>query len=861
MSSPRIEATAGAGTGGRFDPFLLPTATAVRFSLLIMTAAVGCMYLGVWYAALGGAMGLDTLNGGALSACASPLRSDAARLPDLAVLRAFADCVAIERRTVLLWMTGLGPVWACLTLLVYAVYPRLLQRRLRPFRHAEGGEGVRAARAEVDAVLGETRGRVELLSTPGTAGGARAFGAFGRYRIAVDGSLLVMRREGALDERALAVIRHEAAHLRNRDVDLTYAAMSAWWAFLMLTGVPMLAYVFTALVLFATGSWHDSLNDTMATLAVSVCLLLLLQPARARVLRTREHYADVRAARTGRTKEELNFLLAPRPSPQSPRRQRWWRRHTAYHPSHQARLDMLNAPWRLAEPSGVDLAIVGIALGAAHLHLFNTYTLTAPESVSNTGTNAAFVVLAAPVGALIAAMVWNAVHAAPETAHRWRAKAAALSGGVLLGLSLPNPFTNLWSDLLPAHAARAVVSAFVLWGLCLLFLKWANLSARAWLVTAERKRAVCFAGLLCGAAVFGCVFALWARFHGKIADRSVDGWVAVWHALITTGTTWALPAAVGCAAVFGFTGLLRRSSEHGGPALRPLVPIVAGCAVAAGHGGLLSGAMILAMRQNRTPSDAWVDAVMLLTLMLAAVVSVGLGARSGGRGRHGVALCVSAVFVLVLLALQPAAFWIGIQSTVCLKAPSPGCWGLVVGGLPTSYVNAVMIFAGLAVFLVVCGTGAVVGSWLRAAVRPGSLSAGRSDAAVPRGRRRSVGALAAVAAAVIVLGTSFHGNTMTDDVRIDEAQQSRLRSQVEPATVSREAACRVVSGWFAPRVESSSWGLVSYGYEAEIVALSSSADPVLSAFGRAALDGAVTVDSRLFNMAVLYCRTDAASQR
>ena len=43
---------------------------------------------------------------------------------------------------------------------------------------------------------------------------------------------------------------------------------------------------------------------------------------------------------------------------------------------------------------------------------------------------------------------------------------------------------------------------------------------------------------------------------------------------------------------------------------------------------------------------------------------------------------------------------------------------------------------------------------------------------------------------------------------------------------------------------------------ARIVALSSSTDPVLSAFGRAALDGAVTADSRLFNMAILYCRTD-----
>ncbi|MBZ4017603.1 M48 family metalloprotease [Streptomyces purpurogeneiscleroticus] len=860
MSASRIETTADAGPGSRFDPFLLPTATAVRFALLIMTAAVGSMYLGVWYAALGGAMGLDTVHGGALSACASQVRADAARLPDLAVFNVFADCVTVERRTLLLWMIGLGPVWACLALLVYAIYPRLLQRRLRPLRHAEGSGGVRAARVEVDAVLGDTRGRVELLTTPGTAGGARAFGAFGKYRIAVDSSLLVLRKDGSLDERALAVIRHETAHLRNRDVDLTYAAMSSWWAFLMLTGVPLLVYMFVALVSLATGPWNDSLNDAMATLAVSVFVLLLLQSARARVLRTREHYADVRAARVGRTREELHSLLSPRPSPPSPRRQRWWRGHAVYHPSHQARLDMLDAPWRLVEPSGVDLAIVGIALGAAHLHLYNTYTLTAPESVSSTGTNAVFVALAAPVGALIAAMVWNAVHAAPEAAHRWRAKAAALSGGILLGLSLPNPFTNMWSELLPTHFARAALSVLVLWGMCLSFLKWATVSARAWLATAGRKRAVCFAGLVCGAAVFGCLFALWDRFHGKVADGTADGWVAVWNALTTTGTAWALPAAIGCATVFTFTGLLRRPPAPR-PALRPLGPIVAGCAVAAGHGGLLAGAMILAMRQRRTPTDAWVDAVLLLTLLLAAVVSVGLGVRSGGRGRHGVALCVSAVFVLVVLALQPAVFWVTIQSVTCLNAPSPGCWGLVVNGLPTSYANALMIFVGLAVFLVVCGMGAVAGSWIRAKVRPDAPTEGRYGAALPRGGRRAVGTLAAIAAAAIVLGTSLYANFTTAEQRIDQAQRSRLQPHVEPATVSREAACDAVSRGLAPSVESSSGGVVSYGYEAEIVALSSSTDPVLSAFGRAALDGATAADSRLFNMAILYCRTDASSQR
>lgn len=847
MPTPRTETETGTGRDNRFDPFLLPTATAIRFSLIIMVAAVGSMYLGVWYVVLGSVLEPDLLEGEGLSVCASQARADVGHLADQAVFDGFTGCVTALRWRFLLWMVVLGPVWACLTVLVYAIYPVILRWRLRPVQLPQD-RGVRAARLEMDTALAGVRGRVELLTTPGTAGGARVFGAFGRYQMAVDTSLLASGGSGGLDERALAVIRHEAAHLRNRDVDMTYLTMSSWWAFLVLTSLPLVAYTLTALVVVATGSPLNSLGDPGASLAVSVLALLLLQAARARVLRTREHYADVLAASTGRTGEELRLLLSRPRLPRAPRWRRWYRR---YHPSHRSRLDMLNDPRRLTAVSGVDLAIAGVALGAAHLHLVNTYALVAPETM---GTPT-FVLLAAPVGALVTAIVWNAVHAAPAGTPSWRAAAAALSGGVLIGLSPPNVVGNMWVDLLLDHPLRALASALALWGICLLFLRWAALSARTWLAAAGRERAVSVAGMVCGAVVFGCAFGLWERFNGKLSNASAEGWIVAWNALSTTGTAWTLPAAVGCAAVFVFTGLVRRSRVYG-PARRPLVPIVAACVLAAGHMGLMSGAIVLGARSGRALTDALLGSVLLLTVVLTVAVSVGLGVWSGGRGRQGAALSTTTVFVLALLALQPAAFWVGIQGTVCLASPSPGCWGTVSGGMLTSYSNALLIFVGLAGFLIVCGVGATVGSRIGAMTQRGRRPADTPGAAMPRKRRHVVGTLAAVVAVAIVLATSFLGNFGTDVPRMDTQQRSQVLSQVEPATLSREAVCLSVEGSLAPRVEGASYGLVSYSSEAEIVALNSSSDPVLAAFGRAVLDGTVSDDYRFFNMARLYCRAD-----
>ncbi|MFI6577643.1 M48 family metalloprotease [Nocardiopsis sp. NPDC050513] len=850
MRAPLPDGTDTApGTPRRHDPFLLPSATSIRFFLIILVAGAGAMYVAFWFTPVPPLLGADSVGTAAREACADGARADAARLADHALLDAFAECVAASDRRVLLWMVAPGPAWACLTIVVHALYPVFLQWRLRPVRLPED-DGARAARREVDAALDGAGGRVSLLATPGTAGGARVFGAFGRYRVAVDTSLLVPRGDGALDARAVAVIRHEAAHLRNRDVDITYLAMSAWWAFVLLVSGPLALYVYAAVyALLVLGDPFLLVHSALPASLLTAAVLVLLRTARARVLRTREHYADVRAAEADRVGAVLRQLLArPRRPRRGSRPRRWWRARHGYHPSHRSRLDVLDEPRRLSAVSRVDLAIAGMALGAAHLHLSTAGGLGRAHGPSGTLDTAALV--AVPVGALVTAIVWNAVHAYPEGAHRWRTAATALSTGILLGLLPPFQPGTWWPALLVAAPVSAAVSVLVLWGACLLFLRWAALCAGAWLPDAGRGRAVCFVGMACGAAVFGCGFGTWIHVHGVLGAEAGGGWVGLLGAPVTAfSADWRFAAAVACATVFAFSGLVLGSRVNA-IARRPLTPVVAGCALA----GVYAALLLAAAAVSPSAGDLTLVSVLFTVLLAAVVVSVALGAWSGGHGLRGAGPCVAAVAVLTLASWEPLVFAAVIHGIPCVATEAPPtCPAATARGVAAGYAEPIIVRLGLPVLLLLCGAGAATGSRLRSATgtpgRPPLVPA-------PRTRRHTVGVWAAAAAAVVVAGSIVVSHVQDDAPRVEAEARPSLRARVEPAALGREETCAETSTAVDLRVDDSPSGLITDGVEAGVVALASSRDPVLAAFGRAALDESGTPSARLFGAARSYCAAD-----
>ncbi|MCP3013877.1 M48 family metalloprotease [Nocardiopsis dassonvillei] len=840
------------GSPRGYNPFLLPSATSIRFSLIILVAAVSSMYIAYWFVPILPLLGADTTGSAARAACTDQAHAGIDRLSDQALLNGFVDCVAAADRQVMLWMVAPGLVWAFLTIVVYALYPILLQRRLRPIRLPEDS-GVRAAQREVDAALGGVRKRIKLLPTQGTAGGARVFGAFGRYRIAVDTSLLVLRESGELDERALAVIRHEMAHLRNQDVDIAYLTMSSWWAFVVLTTGPLALYMFAALYSIAVlGSSTILLSNALPGLLLTVLALLLLQSARARILRTREHYADVRAAETSRVEKGLRDLLARSGRTRSGLRlRRWQHKRHRYHPSHRSRLDVLDDPRRLTTVSGVDLAIAGLTLGAAHLHLSAAGGIGISQG-SEGGISTA-VLMGMPVGALITAIVWNAVHATPDGAQRWGRAATALTAGILLGLLPPIQFGLSWLVLLLSNPLFAVVSVFVLWGVCLLFLRWAALCAGAWLSTARHQQAACFMGILCGAVVFGCGFGIWVHFNGILGAEASGGLVGLLGAPVAAFmASWRFPTAVGCATVFAFIGLIRGSRVQG-LARHPLTPFVAGCALT----GLYAVLLLVAVVVGRAGGFLPLALILLLVLLAAAAASIALGAWSSSRGYspRGTGTCLAAAVVLTLLALEPLTYAVVFEGMVCLLTEAPSeCPGVTTRAVSDGYAEATFSQVSLPVMLLLCGIGASAGSWLRSVVGARRHAPGGLNSTVPWQRRHTVAVLAVAAAATVVLGSVVGTVAQREAPRIDIGARPFLLSQVEPDALSRDDTCTDTETSMNLRVDDSESALLSSDAEAGAVTLASSSDQVLAAFGRAALGESGFPSRHLFDAVRSYCQ-------
>src|SRR5205823_4879351 len=96
-----------------------------------------------------------------------------------------------------------------------------------------------------------------------------------------------------------AVVLHELAHLRNRDVDVTYLTIAIWRSFVALAVLPLVLLLLHP-SLFATPlRWRLAELSPSLLLRAGVAMLVLaglVYLTRNAVLRTRELYADARTA-------------------------------------------------------------------------------------------------------------------------------------------------------------------------------------------------------------------------------------------------------------------------------------------------------------------------------------------------------------------------------------------------------------------------------------------------------------------------------------------------------------------------------------------------------------------------------------
>ncbi len=495
MTASRPSGGESPADGRRLDVFALPAETTFRFILLVLVTLAAGFFVADWlFWSLGGdnqeiqttlrcGRLVNDLGAGnrlqaapILAACTDPIQHRSG-------LAAIAGAVAI---------LGVGGLLCCVAPAI-----RMRRRRLRPLR----GD-VPAVAEAVEELCGEVglRRFPEAVWNPLDGGtSALAFGAFGRHRIALGAGLVAthFRDPG----RFRAVLMHELAHVRNRDVTLAYMSVFVWWAFVLVGVVP-----FTFTLFDEQG---DTIRDLGWRLAALTALVYL---GRNAVLRAREAYADARAARWLGSPDPLTELLPSgetTPTRRSPRDAvRALRGFTAVHPAPSLRARLLGHPEGLMRLSPFVALAAGIAAGVSFSEAKDATTLMATggaESLATTWAALASVPLA--IGVVVVAG-WRATMAAgalrrppPTGVLAGIAVAAGLFVGGLVAPGQAIPFPG------ESAAGRVdVIWAATLTVLAALFTGLAVVGAEAWL-GAVREGRHARAALAVGWIVTGAAFA------------------------------------------------------------------------------------------------------------------------------------------------------------------------------------------------------------------------------------------------------------------------------------------------------------------------------------------------------------------
>ena len=352
--------------------------------------------------------------------------------------------------------------------LILFLLPRWIERRrhLQPLTRSDAPAVVDELSALArEAELGEEPRWLWNPLDPSPTG--LAFGRPGNHAIALNGGLVT--RQFADPPAFRAVVRHELAHLRNHDVDLTYATISLWYAFLLVGVLP-----------FAVTVLDEPVGDIFALGWRLLALALLVYLTRNAVLRAREVYADVRASVPDGEEGALRRILGGLPQKSTS----LWRRLWRVHPDGQTRLSIVNDTRRLF-PLGLLVAFgTGIATTVAFESMVRLLVLYVTDPI-DVNFLAALVFAPLAMGA-VGIGIWRGswarlaeAHAPPPT---WPL-ALAFAAGLLLGpeLALERIVPqDIDATLLGGLPGSIPWIAALIVGLVLL-LAWVGASGEAWM--------------------------------------------------------------------------------------------------------------------------------------------------------------------------------------------------------------------------------------------------------------------------------------------------------------------------------------------------------------------------------------------
>lgn len=683
----------------RLNPFAFPSDTAFRFGLLVVAVLGANLYVWQWISTATRSAADDAA---AALACLELAPGAAGSTAEFdAAQAAYSRCVNELYRYQVWWMLGGTAALLAVAALLVAAAPWWIRRRRRLVAFAEADAPAFAADVRsLAAEQGVAPPALYWNPADGSAAGI-AFGRPGAYSIGFGGGLVV--RHATEPAACRAVVRHELAHIRNRDVALTYGALAIALSFLLVSVLP-----FFATLLDEGGSVAFGLVWRIAALAGLVYVTLTA------LLRSREIYADVRAS-VHDTDGGLRRILASLPAQERGP----LRRLRSVHPPPAARLAAVADTRRLFPLPALVAFGAGLTATIAFesvVQLFSTFS--ADTFDLRTAAALAFVPLAVGV---VGVAIWREAFAAlvdgRTPASPWT-DALAFTGGLLLGPELALERTARGDATLlgglDTTAGFLWLAALV--AVVVLLLAWTRTSAWWWLAAlGSRRPYVALAtGLLTAAAGVTVFLGVYFGAHAvreslafsRAASASqhafVDGevWAVprpVWQfvmdpeLMVIVQKPYVVPALVLLAVFPLLAALVRRRDGDAGWAfldpggevrsrphdLHPLWPVAVGAL--AGVSFLALAALIrlsvhYGVDAATRATDAAILSIYVFTFAVALAVQLAAGAVAAWRG--GLVASLGAVFVagcFSWLAIVGGPFAGGCVDPLSIN-PGPCAW-------------------------------------------------------------------------------------------------------------------------------------------------------------------------------------------
>ncbi|QUH00325.1 M48 family metalloprotease [Saccharopolyspora erythraea] len=424
-------------------------------------------------------------------------------------------------------------VLVVLVLCQYFLAPALRTRRRRLVRlRLDDVPDLRRTLRECCALAGV---RVTfLLDVLNPRVGGVAFGLPGRRYVALNRGLLVLA--GRDPEAFRAIVLHELAHVRNRDIDLTALTLAVWRSFVFGVLVPV-----GVLLVFDddfAGSYNPWLTGWQLLLTAGIALLV-----RNSVLRSREYYADLRSVHWAGSPAGLLGVLDRKDH------DRWAHRLLRLHPSPAERRDAVNGWHPLLKSTAAEFLLLGMVAGLGWPTVLQQLALPEllAEEVRYTGWQLA--ALTVPVGLVLSLAVWRSVLFARMSRGRSRATAlgTAFAAGLVLGVALTPVDSALGLFPLAVEWELELLWCFAVVGGCWLTTGWIALTAAAWarVTWAPPAPVVAVLGASVGAALLTSWLAPLLRARLPLQTAETPALPMVHRALVDLGAQLDPATAVG----------------------------------------------------------------------------------------------------------------------------------------------------------------------------------------------------------------------------------------------------------------------------------------------------------------------------